>query len=78
MALNAKLCGWGDLDEEYQGEITIPQNASVLDAPSLRWFRSDLTPENMDMLRIKRPVLSKFYFIIIFLNTIKLFLFLIV
>ena len=54
MALNAKLWGWGDLDEEYQGEI-IPQNASVLDALSLRWFRSDLTPENMDMLRLKRP-----------------------
>ena len=57
MALNAKLWGWGDLDEEYQGEI-IPQNAlikSVLDAPPLRWFRSDLTQENMDMLRLKRP-----------------------
>lgn len=25
---NAKLCGWDDLDEEYQGKI-IPQNASI-------------------------------------------------
>ena len=25
---NAKLCGWDDLDEEYQGKI-IPQNALI-------------------------------------------------
>jgi hypothetical protein len=36
----------------------IPQNALikfVRSVPSLRWFRSDLTQENMDMLRLERP-----------------------
>jgi hypothetical protein len=36
----------------------IPQNALikfVRNVPSLRWFRSDLTQENMDMLRLERP-----------------------
>ena len=36
----------------------LPQNALikfVRSVPSLRWFRSDLTPENMDMLRLERP-----------------------
>jgi hypothetical protein len=39
--------------------VAIPQNALikfVLNAPpSLRWFRSDLTQENMTMLRLRRP-----------------------
>jgi hypothetical protein len=37
----------------------IPQNALIKfvrnSPPSLRWFRSDLTQENMDMLRLERP-----------------------
>ena len=36
----------------------LPQSALikfVRSVPSLRWFRSDLTPENMDMLRLERP-----------------------
>ncbi|MGK3762516.1 MAG: hypothetical protein ACI8RD_014834 [Bacillariaceae sp.] len=37
---------------------TVPQNALiklVRNAPSLRWFRSDLTQDNIDMLRLERP-----------------------
>jgi hypothetical protein len=43
----------------YPEETAIPQNALikfVRNAPtSLRWFRSDLTEENMTMLRSERP-----------------------
>ena len=38
--------------------ISIPQNALikfVRNVPSLRWFRSDLTQENIDMLQLERP-----------------------
>jgi hypothetical protein len=38
--------------------ICIPQNALikfVRNVPSLRWFRSDLTQENIDMLQLERP-----------------------
>ncbi|OEU06799.1 hypothetical protein FRACYDRAFT_252979 [Fragilariopsis cylindrus CCMP1102] len=53
---NAKLWeGGDDLDEEHS---IIPQNALikfVRNVPSLRWFRSDLTQENMNMLRLERP-----------------------
>jgi hypothetical protein len=42
----------------------IPQNILikfVRNAPlSMRWFRSDLTPENMQMLRLKRPDIEFF------------------
>jgi hypothetical protein len=36
----------------------VPQNAPikfVRSVPSLRWFRSDLTQENMSMLQLERP-----------------------
>jgi hypothetical protein len=43
----------------YGSEPTrIPQNALikfVRSVPSLRWFRSDLTRENMNMLQLERP-----------------------
>ena len=52
---NAKWYGF-DHDED---PIIIPQNALikfVRNAPkSLRWFRSNLTTENMTMLRLERP-----------------------
>jgi hypothetical protein len=42
-----------------EAKISIPQNALIKfvrnSPPSLRWFRSDLTQENMDMLRLERP-----------------------
>ena len=42
--------------------IVVPQNALikfVRNAPtSLRWFRSDLTIENMNMLRLERPTIE--------------------
>jgi hypothetical protein len=37
----------------------VPQNVLIKFVrnapPSLCWFRSDLTPENMNMLRLERP-----------------------
>ena len=45
-----------------RGPIAVPQNALikfVRNAPtSLRWFRSDLTIENMNMLRLERPTIE--------------------
>jgi hypothetical protein len=49
---NAKWYSIGDVP------TIIPQNALikfVRSVPSLCWFRSDLTQENMDMLRLERP-----------------------
>jgi hypothetical protein len=52
---NAKWCGYS----RTKHPIIIPQNALikfVRNAPkSLRWFRSNLTTENMTMLRSERP-----------------------
>ena len=52
---NAKWCGF----DQFEDPTTIPQNALikfVRKAPkSLRWFRSNLTTENMTMLRSERP-----------------------
>ena len=54
---NAKWCDYGRTEDRYP--ITIPQSALikfVRKAPkSLRWFRSNLTTENMTMLRSERP-----------------------
>ena len=39
-------------------DVGIPQNALikfVRNVPTLRWFRSNLTEENMNMLRLERP-----------------------
>jgi hypothetical protein len=39
-------------------ECIIPLNALikfVRNVPSLQWFRSDLTQENIDLLRLERP-----------------------
>ena len=53
---NAKVCEMITRDEPT---VVIPQNALikfVRNAPSsMRWFRSDLTLENMNMLRMERP-----------------------
>ena len=53
---NAKVCEKLTRDEPT---VAILQNALikfVLNAPSsLRWFRSDLTQENIDMLKLERP-----------------------
>jgi hypothetical protein len=51
---NAQWCNyrWGNKPS------SIPQNALikfVRNVPSLRWFRSDLTQENRNMLRLERP-----------------------
>jgi hypothetical protein len=39
--------------------VTIPQNALIKFVrnapPTLRWFRSDFTPDNMKILRMERP-----------------------
>jgi hypothetical protein len=48
---------WRDQETDRYNAV-IPQNALikfVRNAPSLRWFRSDLTPENINMLRLERP-----------------------
>ena len=53
------------VDDECYGSpprTCIPQNALIKfirnAPPSLRWFRSDLTPENIDMLRLERPLID--------------------
>ena len=53
------------VDDECYGSpppTSIPQNALIKfirnAPPSLRWFRSDLTPENIDMLRLERPLID--------------------
>ena len=53
------------VDDGYGGRpprTCIPQNALIKfirnAPPSLRWFRSDLTPENIDMLRLERPLID--------------------
>jgi len=43
---------------KYVKGVLIPQDTLikfVRNAPSLRWFRSDLTQENMEMLRLEKP-----------------------
>jgi hypothetical protein len=53
---NAKVCEMITRDEPT---VVIPQNALIKFVrsapPSLRWFRSDLTPENIRMLKNERP-----------------------
>ncbi|MGK3746149.1 MAG: hypothetical protein ACI8RD_006775 [Bacillariaceae sp.] len=39
-------------------DVVVPQNVLikfVRNVPSLRWFRSDLTQDNITMLRLERP-----------------------
>merc|ERR1712224_260170 len=50
---NVKYCSYSD-----EVSIPIPQNALikfVRNVPSLRWFRSDLSQNNIDMLQKERP-----------------------
>jgi hypothetical protein len=52
---NAK---WRDHPSKPHIINAVHQNALIKfarNAPSLRWFRSDLAPENMNMLRLERP-----------------------
>ena len=46
-------------DEIPDGEGPVSQDALIKFVrnapPSLQWFRSNLTPQNMDMLRTERP-----------------------
>jgi len=57
---NAKWYVGEYINGEFRGETTvIPQNALIKfvrnAAQTLRWFRSDLTEDNMNMLRSERP-----------------------
>jgi hypothetical protein len=50
---NAKVCETRD-----EPTVVIPQNALIKfdrNVPPLRWFQSDLTQENMNMLQLERP-----------------------
>ena len=45
----------------WKNDINIPQGALikfVRNAPSLKWFRSDLTQENRNMLRNEQPTIE--------------------
>ena len=60
--LSIRNASWEDAGYRSPPPTCIPQNALIKfirnAPPSLRWFRSDLTPENIDMLRLERPLID--------------------
>jgi hypothetical protein len=49
---------WRDDSDDEEQKLIFTQNTLIKkfrNVPTLHWFRSDLTPDNMTMLRLERP-----------------------